>query len=116
MLVIDEKLDKNDFVLILTTKAVSKNLFYQAKASNYPFLALDSTHMILSCRFKVSTFATTTFSPQIADIYSVIHSNEDAETCSVAISKLKTYLKKHLKFEWEVQVNHYYKYNINNIY
>jgi len=42
MLVIDEKLDKNDFVLILTTKAVSKNLFYQAKASNYPFLAFHT--------------------------------------------------------------------------
>jgi len=104
MLVIASKLDKNNFILVLSTKAMLNNLILQAQGSNYSFLSLDATHKLMSCQFKLSTFATSTFSAQIADVIYEIHCYEDAESYSYIFSSLKKYLKENLKFKWDFKI------------
>jgi len=104
MLIIAKKLDKKDFILVVSTKAMLKNLVFQANSDNYSFISLDATHKVLSCQFKLSTFATSTFTSQIADVAYAIHCHEDANSYSFVISNLKKYLKDNLNFLWDLKV------------
>ena len=103
MIVIDNKLIDNNFVLIVSSKALLQNALKESQ-EGVGFLALDSTHKLVNCQFKLTTITTASIEHEIADIGYVLHAHEDSQTFTYALGKLKDYIKKFLKVEWVIKV------------
>jgi len=104
LFVVAHKLSKENFVLIVTSKSLLKNV-PKENQSGIGFLAVDTTHKLISCQFKFSTLITATINKEMADIAYIIHSNEDSSTFTYAFKEIKKALKEYLKLEWKVNVN-----------
>ena len=103
-IILNHKLEKSVFYLIVSTKELLKNAIQQAESTNQSYLATDATYKLISCQFIFSTIATITKDHEIADIAYFIHSNEDTEAYIYALTQVKETLKTHFNIDWSPKV------------
>lgn len=108
LIIISYELKETDFRLLLTTKSLLENATKEnANATGY--LAMDSTHKLVSCQFKFTTITTATVNQEMADIAYLIHAHENSETFTYALSEIKRSIKENYDFDWEVKVCIFYE-------
>lgn len=100
--IISWKLTDIDFKLMFTTRALLLNAVLQSMNGQY--LSIDSTHKLVNCDFKFTTFATVTESQKIADICYMLHFHEDSEAFVYGMKELQKTLKENFKFSWKPTV------------
>lgn len=98
-------LEENNFILLFTSKALLKNAILQAGVKGNSFIALDATHKVISCRFKLSTFATANLNQEIADICYMIHAHEDESSYLYGLKQIRKALKDIFNFDWDPNVH-----------
>jgi len=103
LIIISHQLTKDNFILIVSSQSLLNNAATES-INGEGFLALDTTHKLISCQFKFTTITTATINQEMADIAYVIHSNEDSTTFTFALSELKRFLKDTLELEWVINV------------
>lgn len=103
MIIISHELNDKDFRLVLSTKSLLENAVKENQNCR-GYMALDSTHKIVSCQFKFTTIATSTSNQEIADIAYIIHAHEDSETFTYALREIKNAIKSIFDFDWTVYV------------
>lgn len=103
-LVLDHTLQEDDFIIIFSTKSLLANAVKQAQVTGKSFLALDSTHKLVSCGFMFTTFATATLMQNIADIGYMLHYHEDSKSHVVGLKAIKQALLDICGFNWEPKV------------
>jgi len=107
-IILSSNLKEQDFMLLVTTKALLSNSKAQAEETQASYVAIDATHKLISCGFKFSTIATCTMQQEIADIAYLIHAHEDYKSYNYAIDEISEALKTHLDFIWQPQVKIYF--------
>lgn len=107
LIIVNYLLEKDNFILLITTKGLLKNAINQSNITRKAFIAIDATHKIVSCRFRFSTFATCTLNQEIADIAYMVHSSEDTDSYEYGLKELKKFLRENFNFEWDPEVNKY---------
>jgi hypothetical protein len=112
LIVINWELSEEDFRLIYSTRGMLRNAVNQARTGK-SFLALDSTHKIISCGFKLTILATTTANHEPAEIAFMVHRYEDSESYEFAFNEVKKVLKEIFKFNWQPKVS-FRNYCLNN--
>ena len=103
MIIISHELNDTDFRLIISTKSLLRNAVKENRNCSQ-YLALDSTHKIVSCQFKFTTIATSTMNQKIADIAYIIHAHENSESFTYALREIRGAIKKILNFDWTINV------------
>ena len=103
LFILSHKLEEDDFVLIVSTKALLQNTIKENKQL-YGFIACDTTHKLISCQFKMSTLTTSTLNREMADIAYIIHAHENSNTFTFAFNEIKKALKKLYKHNWNIKV------------
>lgn len=67
LIILADDLSDDDFKLVLTTRALLQNAVKESK-EGFGFMCMDTTHKLVTCRFKFTTIATATVNDEIADI------------------------------------------------
>lgn len=101
-------LEQKNFILVVASKNLLNNAKIQAETTNESFVATDSTHKLISCQFKFSTFMTINYSHKAADFAYMIHSHEDRDSFAFGLQAIKETLKNNLNFEWSPRVISYH--------
>jgi hypothetical protein len=108
LIILSYRLTADNFLLLYSTKAMLRNLILQEK-TGASYLALDTTHKVISCGFKLTVFATTTIQHEIADVAFLVHQFEDTDSYKYGLQELKRFMKDKFAFDWKPKV-------INSIY
>jgi len=88
-------------MLIVSTQGLLNNLVNQANKARNSYIAIATTKKL----YLVSLiFQHLQQQPQIAVVAYIIHSSEDEEAYSYGLSTIKSFLKVHQSFHWELKV------------
>lgn len=104
MLALAHDLNDKDFRLLISTKSLLKNAVRESRDS-LGYLAMDSTHKVVSCQFILTTITTATTNQEMADIAYFLHAHEDSESFTYALTKIKSAIMEIYNYEWKINVS-----------
>ena len=88
LLLIDSQLTEKDFILVFSSKSFLQNASKESKEA-VGFCAIDSTHKLVNCSFKLTTIMTSSINHELADVCYALHAHEDTPTFTPLNAKKK---------------------------